>query len=146
MTLRRSSSQAERRSSQTGEKENDRSHHPQVQAVDHQQVAGAGAGQVMAHLLGDLALVAQQHGEIDGPESRGPDFGAIAGCRPGAALPEDSCGGCQEDQMAAVLEAQLPENAVRGQEAGAVEGPGVVQDPGGEQFSLTTRSVPTGGA
>ena len=45
----------------------DQGHHPQVEAVDDQQVAGAGAGKILAHRLGDLALVPQQHGQIDGP-------------------------------------------------------------------------------
>ena len=119
----------------TGEKENDRSHHPQVQAVDHQQVAGAGAGQIMAHLRGDFALVAQQHGEVDGPESGVQAFEQMPDAAP-ESLSQRIVAGGQEDQMAAVLEAQFPEDAVRGQEAGAVEGAGIVQVPGGVQFSL----------
>ena len=49
------------------EEVDDRSHRPQVKAVDGQQVAGAGAGKILTHRRGDFALVSQQHGQIDGP-------------------------------------------------------------------------------
>ena len=62
----------------------------------------------------------------------------LSKCRmpPRSRSPKGIVAGGQEDQPGAVLEAQFPEDAVRGQEAGAVEGAWIVQVPGGVQFSL----------
>ncbi len=97
----------------------------QVEAVDHQQVAGAGAGQVVAHLRGDLPLVPQQHGEIDGPQVRVQALKHLADAAAQFFAQGVASTVSEKDQVGAVLEAQLPEDAVRGQEPGPVEGPGI---------------------
>ena len=112
------------------EKVGDQGHHPQVQAVDDQQVAGAGAGKILAHLRGDFALVPQEHGQIDGPAGRVHGLEKLPDTPPEPLGPGIVLGFGQKDEAARVREPHLPEQAVRGQEAGAVEGAGVLQHVG----------------
>ena len=93
------------------EKVGDHGHHPQVQPVDDQQVAGAGAGEILAHLRGDLALVPQEHGQIDGPAGGVKLPQPLPDAAPEPLGPGISIGGGQEDRAVRVRKAASPETA-----------------------------------